>query len=263
MKLSLKQALAVGALALASTAAFADASVSGVSDVGSNSVTTPDSTLGYGGLTLGLFSSNPDATLSMSAYLGLTLNQVIPTEMDQQGLTLTWDISDMLAQANYSSYSSLVWGVNAGDSQNRTLVTTVNTSTGVVESNNSKTRNAISLLNQVNVANNSLGSSVDSTTTAFSPNDILSIEGTNYGAATAFSWTADTNSTLAMYQYVASTGNTGNAVKTAYAGLWSINLAAGTLTYAVAGGAPVPVPAALWLLFSGLAGLGVVGRRKA
>lgn len=33
----------------------------------------------------------------------------------------------------------------------------------------------------------------------------------------------------------------------------------GTLTYSVA---PVPLPAALWLLLSGLAGVGVVGRRK-
>lgn len=33
----------------------------------------------------------------------------------------------------------------------------------------------------------------------------------------------------------------------------------GTLTYSVA---PVPLPAALWLLLSGLAGVGVIGRRK-
>ena len=45
-----------------------------------------------------------------------------------------------------------------------------------------------------------------------------------------------------------------------FAGVFTIDLAADTLTYSVA---PVPLPAGVWLLLSGLAGLGVFGRRRA
>ena len=49
-----------------------------------------------------------------------------------------------------------------------------------------------------------------------------------------------------------------------FAGLFSINLATDTLTYTVPGSgtSPVPLPAGVWLLLSGLAGMGVFGRRR-
>jgi hypothetical protein len=47
---------------------------------------------------------------------------------------------------------------------------------------------------------------------------------------------------------------------TKYAGTWNLD-ASGTLTYSV-GGAPVPVPAAIWLLGSAMVGLVGVARRK-
>jgi len=46
-------------------------------------------------------------------------------------------------------------------------------------------------------------------------------------------------------------------------GSWSLNLATGALSYVQGGGtSEVPVPAAAWLLVSGLAGLGTVARRR-
>jgi hypothetical protein len=49
-------------------------------------------------------------------------------------------------------------------------------------------------------------------------------------------------------------------------GEWLLANVAGTnnyhLTYQIPGGSTVPLPAAAWLLLSGLAGLGVVGRRR-
>lgn len=53
---------------------------------------------------------------------------------------------------------------------------------------------------------------------------------------------------------------TGQATKSYYAGLFSLSTE-GFLTY-VAETSEVPLPAAVWLLLSGLSGLGVVGRRR-
>jgi hypothetical protein len=75
---------------------------------------------------------------------------------------------------------------------------------------------------------------------------------------------------MGFYAMDRSTSNAGGTpVTTAYANSagfaaeWLLN-ADGSLSYtsAAVGGAPVPVPAAIWLLLSGLSGLGVIGRRR-
>jgi hypothetical protein len=271
MKLSVKHILAVGALAVASASAFADAVVPNGGVISGNSATTPVGD--DGGLVFSLFSKNPDTAFSLNNYLGLTLNSIVPTEMDQAGLTLTWHVEGLSNLPGSVAPSDLVWGVTASDNGSLNtnasirLATTVDVAGGSATSlTNGQIANVTNTWNTtVTPTNNAQNTSpVDFTTTAGSPTDLQQQLNTNDGAA-GFSWTAGLSNPLAMYLFTQSGGRgTTNNASTAllYAGTWSFDLATASLTYTVAGGAPVPLPAALWLLLSGLTGIGVIGRRK-
>lgn len=84
------------------------------------------------------------------------------------------------------------------------------------------------------------------------------------GFATSSSSAFWDNAGDSQYFYKATRGSslgTGQAIKSYYAGLFTLS-ETGFLNYVVAT-SEVPLPAAVWLLLSGLSGLGVVGRRRA
>jgi len=62
--------------------------------------------------------------------------------------------------------------------------------------------------------------------------------------------------------YFLGLNTTGDGVNMYKVGDWALNLATGGLTFATPTASEVPVPAAAWLLVSGLAGLGTVARRR-
>ena len=268
MKFSLKQIVTAGALLAASTAAMADLSVPAGYQ---NSATAPDgftpNTETDGGLVFHLFNTD-DTTFSVSYYLGASLSQIPVTELDNDGLTLTWTI----APSSYAgaNLANMQWGVLAGDngSQNQgtgatRLAVTVDTANSITSLTNSGIIGATTLIDGAYTGANADAAPLDVNNVAFNLEDAKNQLGF-FGIA-GFDWTAaasDANATLAMYYYVQNGGRGAGqdlASATAYRGVWSFNAATGALTYAVTA---VPLPAAAWLLLSALGGLGAVGRRR-
>jgi hypothetical protein len=264
MKFSLKKLAMAGALLAASGAAFADAVV----PVGPSSPVTP---LGDdGGLIFTMYSMDDTTPFSMSYYLGLTISQVVPTEMDQAGLSLTWNVQGLGNLPGSVPASSLHWAVYAADQGANSVAGSARLATSVfagnstpgVSTNGAIVNAASNITNYNGFANSTNDSPVDFVTNPADPLYVPQVIADNLGSNSiqAGGGLADV---LAFYLFSnTSRQPAGTASSVQYAGTWSFNLGAGTLNYSVPGGAPVPLPAAAWLLLSGLAGLGVIGRRK-
>jgi hypothetical protein len=277
MKISLKQILAVGALTVASTAAFADGALPSTGNGGLMLVVWDQTTgLSY---TRDL-QINVDDVATQSAVIGDTysgagdLSFNIPATIN---LSADANLSSFLSTA-LGANDNVTWGVVGGGvigtgngvAVKRYLTTT---SADLVSGNSAVTNGKLTTswsglesrqvyLNQSIEQTN--GTSVNGDGKSNNP----SLFSANWDDA-AGTWSASgVNNQVALdskanFYLVTSAGGGSGTLARIYT-LAGLTLSStGLLTSDVVGTGATPIPAAIWLLGSGLAGLVGIGRRKA
>jgi hypothetical protein len=285
MKFNIKQVSMAGAMLALSSTAFAELTQSQVdaaqTSTGADSLTgaLPSSATTFSSLIF--FAYNPDGTFSQVQTLGIrgSTNSTSDTaalfsnrQTNDAGSVFTFSLDN--AAGLSANAGTLRWGIISFDDAGTidvspaavNLLSTVNSSSfvtgpGALVPNTAGILGSGTDVRNFLVANPSSNSdSVISTTVG--ANDNWTTLNLNTATLTSTIGAAGAaGATLAMYMFSsaqdASTAAVGTAA--AYAGTWTLDTLTGTVTYAVNA---VPVPAAVWLLLSGLGGMGVVGRRR-
>ena len=267
MKLSLKAGIAVGTLALGSGAAFADTVTLGAGPI-------PEPGAPNGGAVLAVWN----ASKSLTQYLNIGINQLLsPTLTQSGGYVLDFGTVDL---STFGSPTGLQYAVVAGDYNgaapndwNAAFTGGLNqpsgTDYGVTGDSLANVLNTMTaLLHQQNVACGATAPCIATNTQSwFAGNFLPNLSDLPFAAAgavgTALSFWKMTGTSEFGFD-AASTTKYSNA---SGLGQWLLSNIAGTnnynLTYSIAGAvSTVPLPAAVWLLLSGLTGFGVVGRRR-
>ncbi|HVY23176.1 MAG TPA: VPLPA-CTERM sorting domain-containing protein [Steroidobacteraceae bacterium] len=272
MKISLKQILAVGALAVASTSAFADTAL-------------PET--GNGELVLYVLDTTQNTVYARG--LGVNMDNIITTQqITSNGHTVAaqpitgFDLGTIGPDANMNAFLGTIapsdnveWAVLGGAYTGITntlgamrfaTTTTADLSAGTTLSNSNLKGSFVNINGVQTTLNGFIGTGVADDMASTQPNGIYGQTGAGYPTAPAWFGGGLTNAitglgTTANFYLLATGGGSTGAKAVAYS-MYSLTLGTdGTLTM----NAPMsttPIPAAFWLLGSGLAGLVGIGRRK-
>ncbi|HZF30386.1 MAG TPA: VPLPA-CTERM sorting domain-containing protein [Gammaproteobacteria bacterium] len=238
-----------------------------------------DSVHGGSGLIVSIWDTTKD--ISMVSYLGVDYPAAQPGTLTSHDFGL---LSGFGTTFSTSSTANLVYTVFAtkgfGAATGTGFVTTgpLGGSLGTPPiPNNGNVTAAISAANSfIGSVNNSCGATVPcvSDATQAVPLNTAAFAGqeswgdTYNGALSQASASSAVGTALGFFSVVKSGTLAGNpAVVTVFGnettgfGQWLLT-AGGNLSYSIAASSPVPLPAALWLLMSGCAGLATIGRRR-
>lgn len=267
MQLNLKTLVVAMGIALGSTGAYAQV----VTVPTTIPDTVPNADTDNGGLIFTIFSVNEATPWSYSVNLGLRMNDLLEasTDMASDGKELSWVLPSLNEVGNIAD---LRWHVTAGDlgnAQNANSARYLTTSVlDAVTGNNQGVISAANNYFQFVTALNAVGGTPDVTTDPADPR----FAAARYGVGSnifQFATAGSVTDALAFFMMTnPARGGTGNASVDRYESLagnigrWTLDLASNTLNWTVPGGAPVPLPAAVWMLLSGLAGMVAVVRRK-
>jgi hypothetical protein len=276
------------ALALASSAVLAQPSVPTQPVAGP----TPEPDSGNGGIIVSAYDSTRG--LSITEYVGLKINDFLPnsvggTATPDSGLVLDFGTvsgwgtvfgSDSAANAGIH-YSVTGFDDTKDDPLNGTyigkrMITTL-IGSGTALNVRNTALNSAALNAQTFIGAGLNGTTQDACAGGNPCNALTALEpdfagqagwGDKLGNALAANAGGAVNSQLAFYLYAANSDNgaTTLAPRTQFSNangnaFWLLT-DTGHLTYVVPGGGAVPLPAAIWLLLSGLASFGVIGRGR-
>ncbi len=271
MKQLLQAAVVTGALALGSQAVMAQS-------VPSNP-TNPILNADTGNSNLIFWAFDPIRGVSLTTNLGLRLDEILPStsNMETDGFSLDFGtLAGYVATFGASTVSNIVWGVAAADGAAPGLRIAATGPLGAlgfdpgfmnVGGVTSATNNFIAFVSSVNTA--CPGPSNTCVVTDSLANGYAGAENWGVAFGNNLGWTAVANPGTALGFYYVTTPagrpTAGTAAprdqyaSAAGVGQWLLSQS-GALSYSVPA---IPLPAAAWLLLSGLAGFGVLSRRRA